>query len=352
MQHILFVDPCCPTHYDAGTFALQGSGASESYLYTLARALALQPGDVQVWIAQWNRQVDVLELDGRLRIIGKATLEQLPVRPDLVVVQRLPKTFVAMREQFRQAKMVLWTHDMPHQMVLPAQLLQDERSCIVAQSRFHAYEWQVALRRAGVPFHPSQVRHIYPFIAMDMAQPTDRAPEPTPDFNPNKLVYLMAALKGLDHVLKVFQKLRTALAQLELHVACPSYSVFQPLDALKQELKAQNIYVHERSLTRSQVLQELQTSMAALHVTPHFPETFGQINVESNMVGTPVLAGARGATPEVLFNPGVQTIEDTSNVQKIYERLLQWQQGSRPWVQRKPEFTLSAVLPQWLVLAL
>ena len=98
----------------------------------------------------------------------------------------------------------------------------------------------------------------------------------------------------------------------------------------------------------------MKGSLATLHLNKEYPETFGCVNAESNLVGTPVLAYDLGATKEVLFDADKQLVKanpyrvDLNDVTTIVETILTWYQGDRPVVKVNPLFDQQTIIKKWI----
>jgi len=98
----------------------------------------------------------------------------------------------------------------------------------------------------------------------------------------------------------------------------------------------------------------MKGSLATLHLNKNYPETFGCVNAESNMVGTPVLAYDLGATKEILFDADKQLVNpnpyrvDLNEVTAITETILTWYKGDRPVVKLNPLFNKQIITEKWI----
>jgi hypothetical protein len=109
MKQVLFLDGVCPYVYDFKYLKTNPSGASESYLNMLARALYLK-GKCEVYIFQHNRKKP--DLQHGIKYIGFDDLENLNKNNiDAVIVQRHTGTIPFAKKEFKNAKIVLWSHD-------------------------------------------------------------------------------------------------------------------------------------------------------------------------------------------------------------------------------------------------
>ena len=98
----------------------------------------------------------------------------------------------------------------------------------------------------------------------------------------------------------------------------------------------------------------MKGSLATIHLNKDYPETFGCVNAESNLVGTPVLAYDLGATKEILFDAEKQLVKknpyrvDLKEVTTIVETILKWYKGDRPVVKLNPLFNKEKIIKQWI----
>ena len=106
--------------------------------------------------------------------------------------------------------------------------------------------------------------------------------------------------------------------------------------------------------TRDQVLWHMRGSLATLHLNKDYPETFGCVNAESNMVETPVLCYNIGATKEILYNPDAQLVNqnpfrvDLNELATITETIFEWHNGKRPKVKLNPIFNQEKITKKWI----
>jgi glycosyltransferase involved in cell wall biosynthesis len=99
----------------------------------------------------------------------------------------------------------------------------------------------------------------------------------------------------------------------------------------------------------------MKESLCCLHLNKEYPETFGCVNAESNLMGTPVLAYNLGATPEILDLPFVydQILEpyqyrvDPNEITLIIKTLLSWQKD-RPDVKLNPRLNKEKIVKKWI----
>ena len=165
-------------------------------------------------------------------------------------------------------------------------------------------------------------------------------PDDTP-VDPEKLIFFSSPHKGLANTLRAFARLRQSpgLAGMRLVVANPGYHPDQDVAGLDGVSSL-------GSLSHSDVIREVRSAFAALHLNDVCPETFGLVNAEANAVGVPVIATPLGATAEICGND--EQLVAANDDDALIARLLHWRQHGRPRVYARPEFRQAAVTESWL----
>ena len=167
------------------------------------------------------------------------------------------------------------------------------------------------------------------------------------DYDKNKLCFFSAGHKGLEFTLRIFEHLHKINPKFILYVGNPTYDQ-------KNEFKNNEGIINLNNQTRDQVLWNMKGSLATLHLNKEYPETFGCVNAESNLVGTPVLCYDLGATKEVLFDADKQLIKpnpyrvDLHDLTTITETIFSWYNGNRPEVKLNPLFDKQKITKKWI----
>ena len=327
-MHLLFIDPTCNKPYAPGVLRDEPLGGTEATVIRVAEALARTAGVESVNVMQHNRQSMAT---GAARYIGVA--DKLPAAPTHLVLLRNPLYLPSLRSQFPQARFYFWAHD---EFLWPGwreyfQVLLDTDALPICVSHWHESQMQTFAKSLGYARLPSSF--IYNPIADDLvpdATPVDR----------NKLIFFSSPHKGLTNTLRVFARLREVreLADLRLVIGNPGYHQDHDIAGLEN-------VVSLGSLPHAQVIRELRSAFAALHLNDECPETFGLVNAEANAVGVPFLASPLGATPEIANVP--EQLVDPLDHAMVIERLLAWRRHGRPTVSANEAFRLDSVVAAW-----
>jgi glycosyltransferase involved in cell wall biosynthesis len=328
-MRIVLIDASCPSPYSSRDLVERALGGSEACVVNICDALAQQGYDVIV--AQHNRK-DAEQTTGANYVPYEA-LDHIDRDPDYVICFRKPVIVELVRKHWSKSKVILWAHDFnQNDIVTNFDLLKSVDAKIYGVSRFHKTIMQDAILSQVKDIGGVRVGFIYNSIADDLVR------DATP-VNPKKLIFFSSPHKGLNNTLRVFDRIHANDPSYELHVANPGY-IEAEFEQLPPGVKILG------KLPYAEVLKEVRSSFAVLHLNDKFPETFGMVNVEANAVGTPVLTIRRGANCEVL-NPYQDQIVDIMDERAVMERLERWQSQGRPKVSCKPEFRRSAAIASW-----
>lgn len=327
MKSILFIDEVCPKPYSFIDLLTTPMGGTEATVIRIADALA-HTNQFQVYVEQHNRTEDDLTLNTKYLIQGKAG------KADYVVCLRDPKSVERARSRFPNAKIYLWSHDLPNQSLGHSVKLLKASGCLanITVSQYHQMQSIELLKAYGYQGE-FKVLKIYNPIE-DRLIPDDTV------FNPDKLSFVSSPHKGLGQALQIFKNLRNFNPKFELHVTNPGY--FLP------DLGQIPGVIFHGPMIHADSLQHVRESLCLFYPNTVFPETFGLVMAESDAVGTPVLTHSLGASYEVLDLP--HEIVDCTKPKMVIDRVMEWYNGSRPTVRGKPKFRLSTVIKEWVKL--
>ena len=324
---VLFIDTVCSKPYSAKVLDSEPLGGTEATVTRIAEGLK---STYDVIVAQHNRTID--ETTSGVLYTSLGILES-KIRPRAVVALRSPLTIPLTYERWRDAKQLLWCHDLvTKDLLLNARILNDCKVTIVTVSDFHKQNISSLFLtnteydgRANVT-----VKRVYNPID-DNLRPDDT------ERDNSKMVFLSSPHKGLDLTLEYFTRLRQTRPDLKLHVANPGYYKGKPIDIPG--------VVNLGELTHDQVIKNLRDAMCLFYPNTVFPETFGLVLAEANAVDTPVLCHRFGAAAEVLGD--IQPI-DCRDFDKVNERLiaLQFNRGAFAMADLTP-FRLTNVINEW-----
>lgn len=328
-MNLLIVDLVCPKPYDPGVLLERGTGGTEATVVRVAEELAGRHG-VNVTVMHSARSAVFTSGNGVRYVPNGANTGAEPTH---VIFVRAPQQLPEAQRRFPHARLYLWAHD-PFSQSLQAADFEPVRASgatTVLVSEWHRANFLEALNAAGMPGAlPACVIH----------NPIDDAlaPDGTP-VDIDKLVFFSAPGKGLERTLEFFGRLGDvpALRGTRLYIANPGYA--------EADAAAGDRLVNLGALPHAAVIGHVRSAFAVLHLNDVWPETFGLVHAEANAVGTPVLAGALGATPEVAGHPG--QLVDVRDDAAVTARLLAWR-ARRPEVRGNPAFRTSQVAEQWM----
>lgn len=330
MRKILIVDPVATKQYDEKDLENDALGGTEATVIRIAEGLAL---DHLVVVAQSTREWCRTGPGGVVYAPYRHKSEFLDdADVDAVVVVRAHKVLPRLRRRFPDAAMYLWMHCNPGRRLRTlARTCVDTDTTVIAVSDYHL--------DAMVGFYarhdPSAAKHlkatrIYNPVAPGLARDGTR-------YDPNKLLFLSSPHKGLEQVLDVFSMLKRRCSDFRLCVANPGY--------LNWRVPRTDGVIMLGKLRHEQVVSHLRDSLCLFYPQTLFEETFGLVFAEANAVGTPVIAHAHGAAPEILDDPA--QLCDGADMVQVCDRVLQWRNGARPVPRPVGRFALPRVLAEW-----
>ena len=343
MKQVLFLDGVCPYVYDFKYLKTNPSGASESYLNMLARALYLK-GKCEVYIFQHNRKKP--DLQHGIKYIGFDDLENLNKNNiDAVVVQRHTGTIPFAKKEFKNAKIVLWNHDFFESTSfydLDIKELKKFKTPIVCLTEWHKKNFQYNFELRGAKVDPNVIPHFV--VENEVTLKNDVITNKIR--NEFTLGFFSSEHKGLKTTLQAFSHLFMNNHAFNIYVASPSYHQF------KTSIDLPNLHLRECQ-SRSDVMKLMSECHALLHLNNSYPETFGCVHAEANLVGTPVYSYDLGANREVIdrFNDFViepkKYSADPFGYDTVLQKIMNNISTGVPNIQLKKEFELDNVLPKW-----
>lgn len=330
MKKILIVDPVATKQYDERDLETDALGGTEATVIRIAEGLAL---DHLVVVAQSTREWCRTGPGGVVYAPYRHKSEFLDhADVDAVVVVRAHKVLPRLRRRFPDAAMYLWMHCNPGRRLRTlARTCVDTDTTLVAVSDYHL--------DAMIGFYsqhdPSAVKHLKATRIYNPVAP-GLAPDGTP-WDPNKLTFLSSPHKGLEQVLDIFSMLKRRCGDFRLCVANPGY--------LNWRVPRTDGVIMLGKLRHDQVVSHLRDSLCLFYPQTLFEETFGLVFAEANAVGTPVIAHAHGAAPEILDDEA--QLCDGADMVQVCDRVLEWREGARPVPRSVERFALPRVLAQW-----
>ena len=332
-KKILFFDTVAPYEYNFDIINKSGLGASESYLLSLANELKK---NFDVDIAGVKTNSNYIQNDIRFRHTSK-----LEDNYDTIIIQRKPEYLRALKFKYPNAKFIIWLHDLYERSPWPY-IPNDELQYIVDNSQIICVsDWQKQEYLSN--FESKRIKNInIDFIHFFIDDENDVSNSPI-DYDKNKLSFFSGGHKGLRFTLQTFEYLLKINPKFKLYIGNPAHSDVHLVENEINKFPKVDAIVYLKNQTRNQVLSHLKESLATLHLNKEYPETFGCVNAESNMVGTPVCCYDLGATKEILYKPEEQIIESNPTT-----KVLRWYDGLRPKVKLNPIFDKSVIIKKWL----
>lgn len=321
--NVLFIDVSCPKIYDGDSHYQQAQGGTESTVARVAEGLAKLGATVRVMqhcrLETVDQQASYIPLSAEVYGVSH------------VVALRTPKLIPWIQKQWPKAKHYLWLHDENYQELLEAARVLPQVHLITV-SRYHKTKLLDVFLSHKVT-EKLNLSFVY--------NPLDKLITDVPSIfttDPNKFIFFSSPHKGLENTLKQFHFIHQMYPESKLYIANPGYYPSTDFEA--------NYIVNLGELSYSQLITELKTASAVLHLQTNFPETFGLVHAEANYLGIPVLTSGLGANREVL-NPASSQITDVNSTGAVVKRIEKWKLEGYPKVAGNPAFLLDAVLKEW-----
>jgi glycosyltransferase involved in cell wall biosynthesis len=347
MRMVLF-DPVTAHPYSPATLRRRPLGGTEATVIRVAEAM-------DALVLQHNRENN----EGRYRTPASQA------DPTHLVVLRDPAAALVIGGRYPRAHKMLWLHDLAgpgndrgkHLLAYGPQLAAAGIT-VVCVSDYHANQVRANFMSLPATARPQVVR-IYNPVDVSGAGGEPMA------VDPNKLVFFSSPHKGLDHALTVFSQLRSKDRALRLYIANPGY-----FPSITKQWPG---VVNLGAVPHHVILRHVKSALCTFYPNFIYPETFGLVLGESNALGTPVLTHGIGAAAEVLNGDG-QVLAIRRGRRFAYrvfrrwpvlrpageaalallgwhepyrERIRSWQEGNRPHVSGRPEFSIANVVASW-----
>ena len=338
-KKILFFDAVAPYEYNFDILNKKGLGASESYLLSVANELKKNfDVDISGSKVRYNyTQNDI--------VFKQLSLDALDDNYNTIIIQRNPQNLKILKSKYPKARFIIWLHDFFESSVWGSLSNHDlqyivDNTTLLCVSNWHKENFLINLKLRNIKNPKVEFIHFFIEDKKDISKlPID--------YDKNKLCFFSAGHKGLEFTLNIFNHLLQINPKFKLYIGNPTYDQ-------KNQFKKNDGIVNLHNQTRDQVLWHMRGSLATLHLNKEYPETFGCVNAESNLVGTPVLAYDLGATKEVLFDANKQLINpnfyrvDKHNLTTITETIFSWYNGNRPEVKLNPIFNKQKITKKWI----
>ena len=340
MKKVLFFDAVAPYEYNFDILEKKGLGASESYLLSVANELKRH---FDIYISTANVRYNYSQND---IVFKKLDIKELDKDYDTIIIQRNPQNLKILQKHYPKTKFLIWLHDFYESSIwasLPTHDLQYiiDNTTLLCVSNWHKENFLINLKLRKI--NNVKIEFIHFFI--EDKKEISKLPI---DYDKNKLCFFSAGHKGLEFTLRIFEHLYKINNKFKLYIGNPTYDQQNNFDNNNGSI------INLQNQTRDQVLWNLKGSLATLHLNKDYPETFGCVNAESNMVNTPVLCYDIGATKEILYNPDQQLVNpnpyrvDLHELATITETIFEWHNGKRPEVKLNPIFNKEKIIQKWI----
>ena len=338
MKNILIIDRVAPYSYDYSMLNKQGLGASESYMLYIFKELSKE---MNITISQQRRN-DIVEQNNVKFIPSGYTY--MSGDYDTIIFQRIPYGVKEIAQKYPNAKLVVYLHDFfegsqwAEMSNVELQYICDNVN-LLCVSEWHKENFTINLDLRKIKNYNVDYNHF--FI------PQPRILNEIP-FDKNKLCFFSAGHKGLEFTLRVFEHLYQINNDFRLYIGNPTY------DQKYQFENSKDAVINLNNITRDEVCNHLQSSLCALHLNKDYPETFGCVNAEANLMNTPVLCYDIGASKEVLYSPFTtkqiinpnQYRVDLNNLVHITETIFNWR-NNYPTIFLNNKLDKKTILKKW-----
>lgn len=320
---VIFTDYVAYRTYDSDVLATDGIGGTEGTVVRLSQALSLM--GLKVGVLQHCRET--MSIDGLVWMLTPNELDK--VKADTHVMLR----GTSQSHLFPDAKKIAFMHDVADARIVPwREKAIKENILFVGVSAWHRANLEEFLHDKTSHVNP-RVTYIYNPVQDSLFVPKNLEVK----YHKNKMIWAASPHKGLTEGLKVFERVREIIPDMELHVFNPGY--FR-----SNHIYPRGVYNRGSIANQKQLWQELSESLCLFYPT-NFKETFGLIAAEANAVHCPVATNAvAGLTETVSSQKQLSSPNDFAAVVKNVE---QWYNGYRPKVWGQDRFRLSNVAKQW-----
>ena len=330
-RRVLFVDPVCPTPYQARTVYDRALGGTEASAVRVAEGMA-QRGH-RVTVAQCGRGWPSRSPGGVAYVPFRygGGWSHLP-RAEAVVVLRQHKVLARVRRQFPDARLALWLRAVPGSRRRGlATALRDANATAVCVSDAHRRALHDALRRVAGdgPASAASVR-VHDPVDDDLRPDGTRV-------DADKLVALPG--RALGEVLAAFGHVRAHRPTARLVVAGRA----DRLPALPEGVACLGALPHHA------VLRHVREAFAVFAPQASHEPVSGREAAEANAVGTPVVAHPFGATGEALGETAGdhRQLVDARDPGAAARRLARWWDEGRPDVHGARHLRTARVVRDW-----
>jgi glycosyltransferase involved in cell wall biosynthesis len=333
---ILIVDNNNPTKYDSEILSTNPSGASESYLNMLAVELAKK--DKVYFIQRHRKEFKVLN---RIRYLPEDyDIRQLS-NIENVILQRNLKSYENISYVFPKANVICWLHDFFETKANQNLNITHYESDItfVCLTNWHKNNIKLGYLNSGIKLK-NKIEIIPHFISCK-----NEISLKTNMYDRDKVCFFSSGVKGLESSYRLFKKLQVGKPNLKFYFSSPSY------DNVEYNFNDSSV-INLGGISRDDILSHLSTSICLFAINFNYPETFGCIFKEANLVGTPVLTTPIGSAPEVLSDEQViypdKYSADLRGEKKFIETFNKWYfQNDRPLIYLEEKYTKENVLKLW-----
>ena len=339
-KKILFFDAVAPYEYNFDILNKKGLGASESYLLAVANELKK---NFDVDIAGSKVRYNYTQND---IVFKQLSLDALDDNYNTIIIQRNPNNLKVLKNKYPKAKFIIWLHDFYESSIWASISNHDlqyiiDNAQLICVSNWHKQNYLINFKYRKIK-NP-KVDFIHFFI-----EDKKNIAELPIDYDKNKLCFFSAGHKGLEFTLGIYEHLVRYNPNFKLYIGNPTYDQ-------KNDFKKNDNIVNLKNQTRDQVLWHMKGSLATLHLNKDYPETFGCVNAEANLMNTPVLCFDIGASKEILYAPFTtkqiitpnQYRVDLNNLVHITETIFNWR-NKYPTILPNPILDKKNILEKWI----
>jgi hypothetical protein len=304
----------------------KGYGASEFQFYMLAKKLSELGYDITIFNqSNINSKLDNIEYRPYNDIINNINIDNNAI----VIIMRFFTTVINLIKVFPSKNLIVWSHDYienPDQFLnLEAiNLINNHNIKIISVSNFHK-------RTLSRFINSANITPIYNILYSDIYKKQDKI-----IINRDNIVFASAWAKGLNTIIRLFDRLVTKYPNFKLLLLRPNYNnCVCP--------KRDYIILHDTIDDKEKYCNILQTSLCT--ITSEFKETFGCVFAESYYVNTPVIATDKiNGLHEFINNQHICNLSDYNQFEKLLIKMYE----NRPYVSLRDDLIDKNGIDQWI----
>lgn len=311
--------------FDGTTIYTEPLGGSESSVVYLARALARKGEEVIVLGHMPPNQTEPKPTDDVIYMPQSMIAQLIRQSWDTVVSVRWP--YVLNELNWNTHVPIIWIHDMPS----PDFGYRARHAVFLTE--WHQNAWQLSNENSvviGNGIDPSLYKG-------------DKANE-----KGNKLIWTSNPDRGTAIAAMIFQDIRKAWPDLELHIygraSVYGWDAEAESPFLPRPQHMENVFVHE-SVKKSVLAKKLADSWALFYPT-YWPETFCIATLEAQAAGLPCVVPPFGALPETV--KGGIVSYDFKNSISLLRNVRKWQKCAEAGIEHAASSTWEDRADVWI----